>query len=361
MLSMRKLKGYMNDQRFDPAHTCGVLREEARKATSSLLMGLLAFLEKVALAPLGSAALGTMLGLGGRCQGIRRRVRSGLHVSIFSSSSSRLGGCGGSCLGRRSCLSRRFGSGGSRSRRAFGVALRIDKDVVLSAVLVTVQSIVERWVVVTFEHVVPFILKPVQRLLRANGAVLWVTISVQDRVVTASPGQLRLADLLGGGLSVGDLALERVHEHLLSTRVGRVDPEPGAVADSLGARRHVSGDVEDVLREPGASMVGAENGKVLRLDVVHIGLVNNANAATRHVTEASSMDGRVRGAATAGFAGPISQVGAAVVTGKVGRPALVASDFDGGTASSWELEDIAIMRRVLDVVVEPPLLEGHVL
>lgn len=88
-------------------------------------------------------------------------------------------------------------------------------------------------------------------MLGADGAVLRVTISVQNGVVAASPRQLGLADLLGGGFGVGDLALERVHEHLLSARVRRVDPEPGAVADAFGASGHVCGDVEDVLAASG--------------------------------------------------------------------------------------------------------------
>lgn len=235
----------------------------------------------------------------------------------------------------------------------------VGKDVILSTVLVSVQSVVERWVVVTFEHVASFILEPVQRLLGANGAVLRVTISVQDGVVAASPSQLGRADLLGGGFGVGDLALERVHEHLLSARVRRVDPEPGAVADAFGASGHVCGHVEDVLGVPRASMVGAEDGKVLWLDVINVGLVDNTNAAARYVAETSSVDGRWWGAAAAGFAGPISKVGATVVAGEVRRPGLVAPDFDDGTASSWELKDITVMRRIIEVIVEPPFVEVH--
>lgn len=229
-----------------------------------------------------------MLVLAARCQGVRRRrvgvrvgigargARSRLHVAIVVHGSRvRLGGCGRGCRlgGSSGCLSRSSfgGGGGRRSRRAFVVALLVDEDVILSAVLVAVQAIVERWVVVTLEHletkssvnrsiltrrkagayVVPFILKPVQRLLSADGAVLRVAIAVEDGVVAASPSQLRLADLLGCGLGVGDLALERVHEHLHSAGVGRVDPEPGAVADALGARGHVRRDVEDVLPASG--------------------------------------------------------------------------------------------------------------
>lgn len=76
-------------------------------------------------------------------------------------------------------------------------------------------------------------------------------------------------------------------------------------------------------------MVSAEDGKVLGLDVVDVSLVDNTNAAAGYVVEVGSMDGGRWGVAAAALAGPVSEVGAAVVAGKVGRPALVASYFDG--------------------------------
>lgn len=82
-------------------------------------------------------------------------------------------------------------------------------------------------------------------------------------------------------------------------------------------------------------MVGAEDGKVLWLDVINVGLVDNTNAAARHVAETSSVDGRWWGTAAAGFAGSISKVGATVVAGVVRRPGLVAPDFDDCARSRW--------------------------
>jgi hypothetical protein len=45
---------------------------------------------------------------------------------------------------------------------------------------------------------------------------------------------------------------------------------------------------------------------------------------------------------------------------KEGSGAFVAGDFGGGWFAGWELEDVAGVGGEIEVVVEPPLGEGHV-
>lgn len=77
----------------------------------------------------------------------------------------------------------------------------------------------------------------------------------------------------------------------------RMDPEPGAVAAALRALREV-GDVEGGVLVPNTGVVDGENGEVVGLDIVHVGLVRDSKRTTLHVVDAGGVEGRSRGADT---------------------------------------------------------------
>lgn len=74
-----------------------------------------------------------------------------------------------------------------------------------------------------------------------------------------------------------------------------MDPEPRAVAAALWARRE-AGYVEGGVLVPNAGVVDGENGEVVGLDVVHVGLVRDSKRTALHVVDAGGVVGRSRGA-----------------------------------------------------------------
>jgi len=73
---------------------------------------------------------------------------------------------------------------------------------------------------------------------------------------------------------------------LLSTAVGRVDPEPSTMAPFRRARWHVGGDLE--VGEPGpyTGLVHAEDRKVLGLDGRDVGFVGDGESASGQIVKA---------------------------------------------------------------------------
>lgn len=70
---------------------------------------------------------------------------------------------------------------------------------------------------------------------------------------------------------------------LLSARVRRMDPKPGANALSIGARWHFRGNLKVGKACPNAGLIDGKDGKVLRLDILGVGFVGNSKTATGEV------------------------------------------------------------------------------
>jgi hypothetical protein len=83
---------------------------------------------------------------------------------------------------------------------------------------------------------------------------------------------------------------ERARRTLLGARVKVVDPEPGAVAAALGARRHRRGDLEVGAERPDGAVHDAEDGEVLGLDLGHVRLVRDGERRAREVVLARRVE-----------------------------------------------------------------------
>lgn len=154
-----------------------------------------------------------------------------------------------------------------------------------------------------------------------------------------------------------------------------MDPEERADALAVRARRHLFRDLNNVVQVPGARGDGAEDDKVLGLDLVGVGLVGDGEAASGGGVGAAGVDtlGRLTGAHEVRVLAVVTACRRRVVVGV----ALVAGNLDVGGASGGELEDVVRVRRVVFVTVlrrayktwyrrgemeksthEPPLIEG---
>ena len=69
-----------------------------------------------------------------------------------------------------------------------------------------------------------------------------------------------------------------------------MDPEERADALAVRAGRHSLGDLEVVLEVPRAGVDDTEDDKVLRLDVVDVGLVGDADTAAGSVVDVVGVD-----------------------------------------------------------------------
>lgn len=169
--------------------------------------------------------------------------------------------------------------------------VRILEDIVLSTITEVVEVSVEGWGKGAFIHVVLFLLEPVEGALGTVSAVSGG--SVRDTVSGVSTAPTR--ELCFGQRDIrgrsSDVTLETGHIILLTTTVGRVNPEPRAVTPSWGTRRHVLWDLE--IREPGphAGLVHAEDDKVLRFDSRNIGLVGDGKSTSGQIIETGSVNG----------------------------------------------------------------------
>ena len=139
-----------------------------------------------------------------------------------------------------------------------------------------------------------------------------------------------------------------------------MDPEEGTDTPVLGTRGHTRRNLEVRETRPDAGLVNTEHRKILRLNRPHIALVSNGQSTPLEIVQATRMV-RLR----AGIRTDVVRV--VLITniapfggGKEGSGAFVAGDFGGGWFAGWELKDVAVMRGEIEVVVEPPLREGHV-
>ena len=69
-----------------------------------------------------------------------------------------------------------------------------------------------------------------------------------------------------------------------------MDPEERADALAVRAGGHVGGHLEVVVQVPRAGVDDAEDGKVLRLDVVDVGLVSDADTTAGSVVDVVGVD-----------------------------------------------------------------------
>lgn len=243
---------------------------------------------------------------------------------------------------------------GTRSRDG---SVRILEDIVLGAITEVVEVGVNGWGKRTLVHVVSLLLEPVERVL---GTVCTVTRrSVRDavsRVSTASAG-----DLWCGQRNVrcrpSDVALESGHIILFAATVGGVDPEPCTVAPSRRARRHSFGNLE--IGEPGpyARLVYAEDDKVLRFDGSDIRLVGDGEGASSQIVETGSVNGSQRGIGTGIIT--LSHI-ASWRRIEEGSCTLVTGDLGSSRLSSREFKEIARVGLMVEMTVEPPLVEGEI-
>lgn len=117
-------------------------------------------------------------------------------------------------------------------------------------------------------YVVPLILEPVKRLLSAVSTILG-RIGLDKILVvvrTTSPGNLGLRQRDSGGCT-SNLTLISIHIHLLRSRIGAMNPEPGACAATFRACRHVLRDFELGEAFPDRSVINRENDEIFGLDL----------------------------------------------------------------------------------------------
>lgn len=106
-------------------------------------------------------------------------------------------------------------------------------------------------------------------------------------------------------------------------------------------------------------MVNAENGQILRFDAVYVGSVRNGEGTTLQVIDAVSVElgKRVTWARIISLA----NIGASLGCGPPLGGSLVASQLGHGGTAGGEFEKVARVGGVLQVCVEPPLLESVLL
>lgn len=110
------------------------------------------------------------------------------------------------------------------------------------------------------------------RLLGANCTVVLV--------IRTLAGHLRLCERLGVGIGVHDHAAVACHVHFLAATNWRVDPDPSAMAATLGARRESGGEPIDGLAPVRGALVCRDHDKVFGLDLGDVALVGNGPACT---------------------------------------------------------------------------------
>lgn len=159
----------------------------------------------------------------------------------------------------------------------------------MSAVREVVPQAVCRRVVDTLEHVVAFRLIPVEGVLRTDRAVAGVRRVTAGSILTTLARKTRLSNGLVADIT-GNPALEAVHVHLLSSRIRVVDPEKATDTHVVRAWRHLLRNLELVLEEPWAGVDNAEDDKVLRLNIVDIGLVGNSERAASRIVNVVGVD-----------------------------------------------------------------------
>lgn len=69
-----------------------------------------------------------------------------------------------------------------------------------------------------------------------------------------------------------------------------MNPEPSTDAATLRTGRHVSGDIEVGVQEPGACGVSGEDSEILGLDIVNIRLVRNSDGTAGNILDVVGVD-----------------------------------------------------------------------
>lgn len=134
----------------------------------------------------------------------------------------------------------------------------------------------------------------------------------------------------------------------------RMDPEPRTMTSTLGTRRHPLRYSEVGEPVPDACLVHAEYGKVLRLDSVDIRFVRDGQCAPLHVVQARSVIlRRITSGAWVVALLDITALGAREPRCRT----LVASNLRCRDLSGGEIEDIARVWWIVEMAMEPPLVE----
>ena len=134
----------------------------------------------------------------------------------------------------------------------------------------------------------------------------------------------------------------------------RTNPSP------LGTRRHPLRNLKIRKPRPHTRLINAKHRKILRLYIRHITLIRNRQRTSFQITKPRRMILNHRRTGTdivritrVAYVPPIG-------AGKERRGAFRACYFGGGGLACWEGEDVPWVWGVVEVVVEPPLGEGHV-
>lgn len=139
-----------------------------------------------------------------------------------------------------------------------------------------------------------------------------------------------------------------------------MDPEKCTDATTLRARRHTRWNLKVCESCPHTSLVHTENRKIFGLNKRHIVLVSNTQSTSHEIIQSFS----VVLFASRAWTNIIRVIGVANVATirrrKIRCGAFIASKFNSGGLPNGKLEVISRIWWVIKVVMEPPLLEGHV-
>lgn len=158
-----------------------------------------------------------------------------------------------------------------------------------------------------------------------------------------------------------EVALEHGQEHLLRAGISLVDPVERAKTLSIGAGRHVGGDVKVGEALPDASVLDGKDSEIVGLNRIGIVVVRDSESTSAEIIDAIGMilAHRVTRADVISVRGGLNTDGSS--TGGVpGSSALIACDLSGLGAANRELEDVFRVGGVVLKAMEPPLIERAV-
>jgi len=140
-----------------------------------------------------------------------------------------------------------------------------------------------------------------------------------------------------------------------------MNPEESTNTATLRTRRHTSRHLKLRKPRPYTSLIDTEDSEIFRLNIRHVAFVRNGQRTPFQIVQpASVVLFRRRIRADVVLIVDISDI-ATLGRSKKGCGAFVASDFSGSRFSNWEFKKVSWIRRVGEMIVEPPLLEDHVL
>lgn len=134
-----------------------------------------------------------------------------------------------------------------------------------------------------------------------------------------------------------------------------MDPKPCTCASTLRAWRHSSRNLEIRKPSPDASLINTENGEIFRFYFANVRLVGNSKTTALQIAESSRMILRWwRAGANVITASDITSLGRCEERSR----ALVTANLKGRCFASRQLEPVLGMGRIIEVTMEPPLIES---